>query len=367
MPPPRRTNNFQVDWVRKKEFCTWLTSVRNSSDKAHCKLCKKNFDVGNMGISAVNSHMQSAKHRRISQKQQDMAATQNTLNVTVMRASSANADVPQAMTASSSVTPSTSVVPADPTVVSTVGTKKDLTSFVHKDDVTKAEILWALKTVMANYSYNSSAGLNELLRVMFPDSEIAKKFQLGSTKIGYIIRHGLAPYFSAELQSEAKQCEHFVLAFDESLNKVSQHGQMDVHIRFYDKSGGKVSTRYFGSQFLGHATADDLVRHFVECMKDLNYRNLIQISMDGPSVNWSFIEKLKNQLERDPGDPVLLELGSCSLHVVHGAFQTGGKASGFDVSHLLTSLYYLFKDSPARREDYTNMTASSTFPLKFLS
>ena len=125
MPPPRRTNNFQVEWMRKKKLCTWLTSVRNSSDRAHCKLCKKNFDVGNMGICAVNSHMQSAKHRRISQKQQGMAATQNTLIVTVMRASSANADVLQAMTASSSVTPSTSVVPADPTVVSTVGTKKD--------------------------------------------------------------------------------------------------------------------------------------------------------------------------------------------------------------------------------------------------
>jgi hypothetical protein len=141
MPPPRRTNNFQVEWVRKKEFSTWLTSVRSRSDKGHCKMCKKNFDIGNMGISAVNSHMQSAKHKRISQEQQDMAKTQNTLlNMTVACTSSANAAVPPAMLASSSGTPSTSVVPADPTVVSTVGIKKDLTSFVHKYDVTKAEL-----------------------------------------------------------------------------------------------------------------------------------------------------------------------------------------------------------------------------------
>ena len=83
-----------------------------------------------------------------------------------------------------------------------------------------------------------------------------------------------------------------------------------------------MSTRYFGSQFLGHATADDLVTNFVEAIKDLNSRQLTQISMDGPSVNWSFIDKIKDKLVRDPGDPVLLDLGSCSLHIAHGAFQT---------------------------------------------
>jgi len=74
---------------------------------------------------------------------------------------------------------------------------------------------------------------------------------------------------------------------------------------------------------------------------------------------------LKNKLERDPGDPDLLDLGSCSLHIVHGAFQTSGKASGFDISHQLVSLYYLFHDSPARRDDYTKLTSSTSFPLKF--
>jgi len=86
---------------------------------------------------------------------------------------------------------------------------------------------------MSNYSYSSATGLNELLRTMFPDSDIAKKFQLSSTKIAYIIRFGLAPYFHSKLLSEVKKCDHFVLAFDESLNKVTQHGQMDIHIRFF--------------------------------------------------------------------------------------------------------------------------------------
>ena len=93
--------------------------------------------------------------------------------------------------------------------------------------------MWTLETVMSNYSYSSATGLNELLRTMFPDSDIAKKFQLSSTKMAYIIRFGLAPYFHSKLLSEVKKCNHFVLAFDESLDKVTQHGQMDIHIRFF--------------------------------------------------------------------------------------------------------------------------------------
>jgi len=45
----------------------------------------------------------------------------------------------------------------------------------------------------------------------------------------------------------------------------------------------------------------------------------------------------------------LIDMGSCCLHVIHGAIQTGHKASGWDVSCGLKALYGLFKDSPAGR------------------
>jgi hypothetical protein len=87
--------------------------------------------------------------------------------------------------------------------------------------------------------------------------------------------------------------------------------------------------------------------------------------MDGPRVNWAFLDKFKAELDIDPGNAELLELGSCSLHIIHGAFQTGSKASGFDISHLLTSLYYLFHDSPACTQDFQKITSCTKYPLKF--
>ena len=60
-------------------------------------------------------------------------------------------------------------------------------------------------------------------------------------------------------------------------------------------------------------------------------------------------------------------MGSCGLHTVHNSFKTGAKKSGWNVSSFLSSLYYLYKDSPARREDYRKVSSSTVLPLKFVS
>ena len=45
----------------------------------------------------------------------------------------------------------------------------------------------------------------------------------------------------------------------------------------------------------------------------------MQISMDGPATNWSFFEKLlQERAESDPDLPMLINLGGCGIHVVHG-------------------------------------------------
>src|SRR3989442_1028683 len=59
------------------------------------------------------------------------------------------------------------------------------------------------------------------------------------------------------------------------------------------------------------------------------------------------------------------DMGSCGLHVIHGAFQTGHKAAGWTINEALRGLYGIFKDSPARRADYIAVTGCSVFPKKF--
>ena len=94
---------------------------------------------------------------------------------------------------------------------------------------------------------------------MFPDSDSAHTFACGSDKTAYISKFGIAPYISEQLVADANKGA-FVLMFDESLNRTTKTKQMDLHVRYWCED--HVQSRYAGSQFLGHGTAKDLLRHF---------------------------------------------------------------------------------------------------------
>ena len=57
-------------------------------------------------------------------------------------------------------------------------------------------------------------------------------------------------------------------------------------------------------------------------------------------------------LQDFPDYPGLVDIGSCSIHVIHNAFGKGLEHYGKDVDQLCLDLYSLFKYSAARREDF---------------
>ena len=79
--------------------------------------------------------------------------------------------------------------------------------------------------------------------------------------------------------------------------------------------------------------------------------------MDGPNVNWKFYHNLFQECKGEEL-PDLLNIGSCSLHVVHGSFKKGAKESGWNLDNTLCSLWQIFNDTPARREDFIQITGN---------
>ena len=59
----------------------------------------------------------------------------------------------------------------------------------------------------------------------------------------------------------------YVIMFDESLNKISQHSLIDLIIRFWSEEKKQMVTRYFRSAFLSHTIADELLSGF-QCVLD---------------------------------------------------------------------------------------------------
>lgn len=245
---------------------------------------------------------------------------------------------------------------------------KTLTSYFDKEDVAKATIKWCFHTVLKHLSFRSAAESVPLFASMFPDSAIAKNFKLSKDKVAYTIVHGLAPYFLKKLQEILDNCQFIVISFDESLNKVVSKQQMDVAVRYWDREANQVKTRYFSSVFLHSSKAVDLKNGLIEAVGIQNLSKIIQVGMDGPNVNFSMLKMLKEELsDVNPRKSVLLDIGSCGLHNVHGAFKAGIKVLRWDVDVFLACLYYLFWQSPVRRGNYTANTNSNTFPLKFCS
>ena len=64
---------------------------------------------------------------------------------------------------------------------------------------------------------------------------------------------------------------------------------MDFTVRYFKNV--KVESRYLTSLFLGYTTAKDL-KKFEEATEQLDLKKLVQISMDGPNVNWKLLDSI---------------------------------------------------------------------------
>ena len=123
----------------------------------------------------------------------------------------------------------------------------------------------------------------------------------------------------------------FVSYFDEEFNHISKQKQMYFH--FHDEKQ-QVVRSYNGSHRLVHANPEEISQSMqaVHSKLDLTH-NLVQISME----------------HDDPDGPDLMEIRSCGLHVLYGAYRTAQKAADWNLDKLLK---LIFKLSPAQRGDY---------------
>ena len=86
--------------------------------------------------------------------------------------------------------------------------------------------------------------------------------------------------------------------------------------------------------------------------------------MDGSKVNVKFYEEIVKSREKAMFR-TLIDIGSCSLHVVHGSLKSGIDKSSWKIKQTLKGAFYVLHDTPARQEDYNAVTKSTTFPLYF--
>ena len=139
---------------------------------------------------------------------------------------------------------------------------------------------------MNHISSRACTNTSALFEVMFRDSEISKQFACGKDKNAYLASFGLAPYFSDQLCKTLNECPIYSVSFDESF-RITKNEQMDLVIRYWDPKLKCTLTRFIGSEFLGHSTADNLLKAFNKATAHLDQDKIIIVDfiivdVDGP-------------------------------------------------------------------------------------
>ena len=75
------------------------------------------------------------------------------------------------------------------------------------------------------------------------------------------------------------------------------------------------------TQCLGHPSASNLLESMTRSLAAINTIKPMKLSMDGSSVNWLLLDLQKQREQQEL--PKLLNIGSCNLQVIYGAFKTG--------------------------------------------
>ena len=98
-----------------------------------------------------------------------------------------------------------------------------------------------------------------------------------------------------------------------------------------------------------------MLQEFQQALKDLCESSVLQVLMDDPSVNWALYDELGKHNEREEL-PSLINIGSCGLHIVHGALKTCVTATEWNLKGILKSVYTLLHDTPVSQADYISIT-----------
>ena len=189
---------------------------------------------------------------------------------------------------------------------------------------------------MRHFSWRSCKEIKKYFQVTFSDSKITDSFKLVNTKCGYFINFLILPYFKMNLIKKVNSSPFFSCSFDESFSRISQDEQMDTYVRNWYNEKGLVKTNYLDTQFLMRSNADNLHKRLA-ALGDI-LEQMLQLSIDGPNLNWRVLDLLNSFREEKEWNDFLY-LGSCRLLAIHAVFQTGLKAAKWDIAKVFRSMW----------------------------
>ena len=187
--------------------------------------------------------------------------------------------------------------------------QKDKTA--NKESVLKSQVCYTASMMYHGAGRNFIDCHAEMVPHLFPDSKIAKKYDIRRTKLGYFATHGIYPYFHSKLVKNL-QDRHYSVNFDEST--VNGDSQLDINVSYLTPER-LVEKRCLTTVALQHGTTGKEIALAV--LQELKSRNIdplmmMSVSTDGCSAMIGVLQGAQTHL-RDI-IPTLPAWGGCVDH-----------------------------------------------------
>lgn len=219
-----KTYRVLPEWFIKKDHLNYIISSwckKKSNTEVLCLVCDKEISCERKGIAALTQHAKSSIH--IKNANLKLSSQQLVLKPRESGSSSCVSGSRSTALTTSSNGPLLSTPP-----YSTLS--NEISLFHPKEPTARAELIWAMKSVVSNIAPSVCDDLNDVFNAMFPHA-VPEDFSLGRTKLSYLVTDALGPYFYNLLIHKAKNT-HYALLYDETTNHSNQK-ELQFAIRFW--------------------------------------------------------------------------------------------------------------------------------------
>ena len=91
---------------------------------------------------------------------------------------------------------------------------------------------------------------------------------------------------------------------------------MDLHFHFWSEEQNEVVRHFYTALMFGHAEGGKVAAVMVDQLEsdDVNHSYILTLSCDRPIVNKTIFRAVNRSL-KESGNPGLINIGTCNLHV----------------------------------------------------
>ena len=218
----------------------------------------------------------------------------------------------------------------------------------------EAEARWALFVAEHNLAFLTSEHSTKLFPIMFPDSQIAKKYSCSTTKCTAIVKEALAPYFTKKLR-QALIDHPFSIMIDESNDK--RNKSCIILVRVLDPDIGDIRTRFLDMPIVNVGTANNLFSALKLSLGQfgIDFSKALAFMSDTTNVMKGARSGVQ-KLIRDE-NPHLHDVG-CICHLAYLTVKAGMETLPVNIDQLFVDIFYYFFHSSKRRQEFSDIWCS---------